>query len=61
MFGIDLCDKITGDKIYEKLLEKGYIVCNRGGLFRIDPPLIIKEAEFRGFVNDLKRIVGELI
>ena len=60
MFGIDLCDKDTGDMIYEKLLEMGYIVCNRGGLFRIDPPLTIEEDEFREFVNDLKGIIEEL-
>ncbi len=60
MFGIDICDKNTGDTIYEKLLEKGYIICNRGGLFRIDPPLTIEVDEFRGFVNDLKRIVEKL-
>ncbi len=60
MFGIDLCDKKTGDTIYEKLLDKGYIICNRGALFRIDPPLIIEEDEFRAFVNDLKRIIEEL-
>ncbi len=59
MFAIDICDKNTGDKIYEKLLEKGYIVCNRGALFRIDPPLIIEEDEFHSFANDMKKIIRE--
>jgi len=59
MFAVDICDKKTGDTIYEKLLEKGYIVCNRGGLFRIDPPLTIEEDEFREFAKDLKEVIEE--
>lgn len=57
MFAIDICNKNTGDKIYEMLLQKGYIVCNRGSLFRIDPPLIISEEEFSGFVSDFSDIL----
>jgi len=46
MFGVDLVNAKIGDEIFDELIENGFIVCNRGALFRIDPPLIITEAEF---------------
>jgi len=49
----------VGSELVPKLLEKGYIVCNRGGLFRIDPPLTIEEDEFREFAKDLKEVIEE--
>ncbi len=58
MFAIDLCDEKTGDRIYQKLLDKGYIVCNRKSLFRIDPPLTINEDDFSEFINDFKNILN---
>jgi len=45
MFAIDFAERSVGDTIYEQLLEKGYIVCNRGGTYRIDPPLMIGERD----------------
>ena len=57
MFAIDLCNEKTGDYIYQKLLDKGYIVCNRKSLFRIDPPLTINEDEFNSFFNDFRNIL----
>ncbi len=57
MFAIDLCNEKTGDRIYQKLLDKGYIVCNRKSLFRIDPPLTINENDFNVFFNDFKTIL----
>lgn len=57
MFALDLCDKKTCDRIFEKLISSGFIVCNRKLLFRIDPPLIIEENEFEEFVRALKRIL----
>ena len=35
MFALDLVSEQVGDEIYDELIEKGYIVCNRGSLFRI--------------------------
>jgi acetylornithine aminotransferase len=60
MFAIDFAHKETGDRIYEQLLEKGYIVCNRGGSFRIDPPLVIEEADFLAFVSVFKQLLTEV-
>ncbi len=57
MFGLDICDDNTGNKIYKKLIDKGYIVCNRDALFRIDPPLIISEDELTIFIQDFKNIL----
>ncbi len=59
MFAIEFAEKAVGDRIYERLLEKGYIVCNRGGMFRIDPPLVIAEADFLGFVEVFRGLLAE--
>jgi acetylornithine aminotransferase len=59
MFGIGICDTATGDEIYHKLLAKGYIVCNRDALFRVDPPLIIEDEDFRNFMADFQKIIDE--
>ena len=58
MYGIDICDTATGDAFYNKLLSKGYIVCNRDALFRVDPPLTIEEVEFSSFVADFQEIIS---
>lgn len=60
MFAVDFADKARGDKIYDQLLEAGYIVCNRaGGSFRIDPPLMIGEADFQGFIEVFRNLLAE--
>lgn len=51
MFGLDLDGPETAGEIQDRLLEKGYIICNRGSLFRIDPPLIIHTDTLQGFVD----------
>lgn len=51
MFGIDLAGPDMAGKIQDQLLEKGFIVCNRGALFRIDPPLITEPDIFQGFIE----------
>lgn len=58
MFAVDLINEQVGDKIYDELIEKGFIVCNRGSLFRIDPPLTISEAEFGKFTEVFDAIVA---
>ncbi len=57
MFAVEFQEKNVGDRIYEQLLERGYIVCNRGGMFRIDPPLVIEETDFLRFTE----VFGELL
>ncbi len=57
MFAIDLSDENIGNSIYKKLIHKGYIICNRKSLFRIDPPLTINENEFENFVGEFKKIL----
>ncbi|MCP4180321.1 MAG: aminotransferase class III-fold pyridoxal phosphate-dependent enzyme, partial [bacterium] len=57
MFGVDISDEESGEIIYKKLIEKGYIISNRKSLFRIDPPLIISDDQFSGFIREFKRIL----
>ncbi len=57
MFAVDLVSEEVGDEIFDELIEKGFIVCNRGSLFRIDPPLTISAAEFGKFIDTLNAIL----
>ena len=57
MFAVDLSGKEATEKIYTDLIEHGYLVGNRGSSFRIDPPLIISESEFNGFIDAFKSIL----
>lgn len=59
MFAVEFAEKAVCDRIYDQLLEKGYIVCNRGGVFRIDPPLTIEESDFLGFVDAFRGLLAE--
>jgi acetylornithine aminotransferase len=59
MFAVEFAEKAVGDRIYDRLLEKGYIVCNRGGMFRVDPPLVIEEADFLDFVDVFRSLLDE--
>ncbi|MBC8442400.1 MAG: aminotransferase class III-fold pyridoxal phosphate-dependent enzyme [Deltaproteobacteria bacterium] len=61
MFAIDFMSKKTAEKIYNGLIESGYIVCNRGAFLRIDPPLIITENEFGKFMKTLSSLVDQAI
>jgi acetylornithine/N-succinyldiaminopimelate aminotransferase len=58
MFAIDLANEEISEEIYNELLELGYIVCNRGSFFRIDPPLTITKNEFGKFIGALTTIVA---
>lgn len=57
MFCMDMADKDITEKIYTDLIERGYIVGNRGSSLRIDPPLIITESEFNGFIDAFKIVL----
>ncbi len=60
MFGVDICDDDTGDRLFKELIGKGYIVCNRKSLFRTDPPLTITEDEFGEFVDAFRCILNRM-
>ncbi|MCP4433712.1 MAG: aminotransferase class III-fold pyridoxal phosphate-dependent enzyme [Gammaproteobacteria bacterium] len=51
MFAVDLVNEQLGDEVFDELIEQGFIVCNRGSLFRIDPPLTISDEEFGKFID----------
>lgn len=41
-----------------KLIEKGYIVGNRGSSIRIDPPLTMTKTEIDGFIEVLRETIS---
>jgi acetylornithine aminotransferase len=54
MFAVDIKNEEITNSIYNELIEKGYIVGNRGPLLRIDPPLTITKTEIDGFIEVLR-------
>ena len=54
MFIVDIKNEEITNFFYNELIERGYIVGNRGSSLRIDPPLIISETEINRFTNTLK-------
>ncbi len=58
MFAVDICDEATGDRLFKKLIDRGYIVGNRKSLFRIDPPLTVNEDEIIEFINEFKILLN---
>lgn len=56
MFAIDLKNERATDSFYNRLIEKGYIVGNRGTAIRVDPPLIITKKEIDKFIGELIEI-----
>lgn len=59
MFAVEFNTTMVCDMIYDQLLERGYIVCNRGRMFRIDPPLIIEEQDIFGFIEVFRQLLTE--
>jgi acetylornithine aminotransferase len=57
MFAVEFADRAVCDRVCEGLLEGGYIVGNRGGTLRIDPPLNIAEADFLAFVEAFRGLL----
>jgi len=60
MLALEFTASALADTVYEELLEAGYIVCNRGGFFRIDPPLITPMDELKRFVQTLKQCIDSV-
>ncbi len=59
MFCVDLADAAVTETVFKQLVKAGYIVGNRKTGFRIDPPLIITEEEFSGFVDTLRKCISD--
>ena len=59
MIAIDLRDAETANRIYSELLNRGFIVGNRGSFLRIDPPLTVTDDELKSFVAVFTEIVLE--
>ena len=60
LFAIDQLNERVGDEIFSKLIDRGYILCNRRSLFRIDPPLIITEQEFDEFIQVFEALLHKI-
>ncbi len=60
MFAVDLVDESTTGTVFEALLDRGFIVGNRGASLRMDPPLIIERDEFLSFVQALDEILAKV-
>jgi len=58
MFAVDIKNQKIADSIYSDLIEKGYIVGNRGSSFRIDPPLTITKTEIDEFIDVLRETIS---
>lgn len=56
MWIIELKNTTVTNSVYNSLLEKGYIVGNRGSALRLDPPLTITQAEIDGFIRAFQNI-----
>jgi 4-aminobutyrate aminotransferase-like enzyme len=57
MFAVDLANSGITNQIHSELIERGYIVGNRGTAFRIDPPLITTEDKFDEFINAFRAVL----
>ena len=57
MLAVDLANGDLADEIYDDLIGNGFIVGNRGGTLRIDPPLIVTDSEFQEFMEAFKAII----
>lgn len=58
MFAIDFANKEVVNEIYSDLINQGFILGNRGASLRIDPPLVLTEAEFDRFFDMFKTVIG---
>jgi acetylornithine aminotransferase len=58
MFAVDIKNEEITNFLYDDLIERGYIVGNRGSSFRIDPPLTIQKTEIDRFIEVLKESIS---
>lgn len=59
-FSVNISGVEVAGILFEKLIEKVYIVCNRGTVFRINPELTINEELFSNFISDFRKILCEV-
>lgn len=60
MIAIDLCDSETTDRVYGNLIQRGFIVGNRGTFLRVDPPLTVPEDELKNFSRAFNEVVRDV-
>lgn len=60
MYAIDFRNRSDADTVSNSLLEKGYIVGNRGAYLRIDPPLTITDKQLELFLDCLSDSIQAL-
>jgi acetylornithine aminotransferase len=59
MIGIELSPGVDGQKVWEELLRRGYILnLTQGSVLRLLPPLIIGEADLRRFAKTLGDVLS---
>ncbi|WP_022849665.1 aminotransferase class III-fold pyridoxal phosphate-dependent enzyme [Limisalsivibrio acetivorans] len=57
MHVLEFADPAMVQRVYSELIEKGYIVGNRGRALRIDPPLIIEQNELEVFLDVFRDVL----
>lgn len=60
MLAVDIKNEDVTASIYGELIDKGFIVGNRGSSFRMDPPLTITEADIDAFFEAFKETVSHV-
>ncbi|WP_461833624.1 acetylornithine/succinylornithine family transaminase [Desulfothermus sp.] len=61
MLGIELTPGVDAKKVFDTIIDKGFIVnLTQGSTLRLLPPLIIKEEEIKAFSNTLDDILSKL-
>ena len=61
MLGIELTPEVDAKKVFDTIIDKGFIVnLTQGSTLRLLPPLIIDEEEIKAFSNSLDDILSKL-
>ncbi len=61
MLGIELTPEVDAKKVFDTIIDKGFIVnLTQGSTLRLLPPLIIEEEEIKAFSNTLDDILSKL-
>ena len=61
MLGIELTPEVDAKKVFDTIIDKGFIVnLTQGSTLRLLPPLIIEEEEIKAFSNTLDDILSNL-
>jgi len=61
MLGIELTPEVDAKKVFDTIIDKGFIVnLTQGSTLRLLPPLIIEQDEIKAFSNTLDDILSKL-